>query len=69
MVERERQHSFSRFLDKAEKNKLFVRFVFSLDYASVEEFAVVYLIEIEGEIILGFNKAEIDRAIEKMKHH
>ena len=50
MVERERQHSFSRFLDKAEKNKLFVRFVFSPDYARVEEFAVVYLAEIEGEI-------------------
>lgn len=49
MVERERQHSFSRFLDKAEKNKLFVRFVFLPDCTGVEEFAVVYLAEIEGE--------------------
>ncbi len=43
MVERERQHSFSKYLDKAEKNKLFVRFVFSPDFSEVEEFAVVYL--------------------------
>ncbi|MEW6295511.1 MAG: hypothetical protein AB1467_04430 [Candidatus Diapherotrites archaeon] len=43
MNEKDRQQSFSEYLDKAKENKLFVRFVFTPDFKEVEEFAVVYI--------------------------
>jgi len=43
MVSKERQQSWSEYLDKGKENQLFVRFVFSEDYKSIEEFAVSYL--------------------------
>lgn len=43
MVEKERQQSWSEYLDKKKENKLFVRFVFTPDFKEVEEFAVTYL--------------------------
>lgn len=54
MVERERQQSWSEYLDKEKENKLFIRFVFTPDFKQVEEFAVIYLTlldEKEEEII------------------
>jgi len=49
LVEKDRQQSWSEFLDKKRENKLFVRFVFSQDFKEVEEFAVIYLIIFEDE--------------------
>lgn len=43
MAEKNRQQSWSEYLDKEKENKLFVRYVFSPDFLSVEEFAVIYL--------------------------
>lgn len=43
MVEKERQQSWSEYLDKKKENKLFVRFVFTPNFKEVEEFAVIYL--------------------------
>src|SRR3989344_940535 len=43
MADRERQQSWSEFLDSKRENILFVRFVFSQDFKSVEEFAVIYV--------------------------
>jgi len=42
MVEKERQISFSWYLDDKRENKLFVRFVFTPSGKSLEEFAVSY---------------------------
>ena len=44
MVESARQQSRSEFLNGEHKNKLFVRFVFSVDFKGIEEFAVIYLL-------------------------
>lgn len=40
---KERQQSWSEYLDEEKENKLFVRFVFTPDFREVEEFAVVYI--------------------------
>ncbi len=43
MVEKDRQQSWSEYLDEEKENKLFVRFVFGPNFTEVEEFAVIYL--------------------------
>lgn len=42
MVEKERQLSYSWYLDKEKKNQVFVRFVFTPDGKAIEEFSISY---------------------------
>ncbi|MDD5147925.1 MAG: hypothetical protein PHH08_00500 [Candidatus ainarchaeum sp.] len=42
MVEKERQRSYSWYLDKEKKNQVFIRFVFTSDGKGPEEFSVSY---------------------------
>lgn len=49
MVKKDRQQSWSEYLDEKKENKLFVRYVFSPDFKEVEEFAVIYLTTIDEE--------------------
>ncbi|PIU21041.1 MAG: hypothetical protein COT15_04410 [Candidatus Diapherotrites archaeon CG08_land_8_20_14_0_20_34_12] len=48
-MEESRQESWSEYLDKEMKNKLFVRFVFDPNFKEVEEFAVIYLMIIDNK--------------------
>ncbi len=50
MVARERQQNFSYYLDSEKENLLFFRYVFALDFKEVEEFAVIYLTEIDDKV-------------------
>lgn len=50
MVEKERQSSSSWYLDKEEKNKIFIRFVFTLDCKNIEEFSISYCIIAEEKL-------------------
>ena len=47
MDKKERQQSWSEFLDKEKKNLLLVRYVFDQSFREVEEFAVIYLTILE----------------------
>ncbi|HLD58770.1 MAG TPA: hypothetical protein VI977_03975 [archaeon] len=47
MVEKDRQRSYSWYLDKEKKNKVFIRFVFTSDGKSLEEFSVSYCLIID----------------------
>ncbi len=50
MRKAEREQSWSEFLDSEGQNILFVKYIFSEDFKEVREFAVIYLIAMEGEI-------------------
>ncbi|MDD5162725.1 MAG: hypothetical protein PHD95_00790 [Candidatus ainarchaeum sp.] len=55
MVEKERQLSYSWYLDKEKKNQVFIRFVFTSDGKNLEEFSVSYC------LIIGEKPKEIVR--------
>jgi len=48
MVDKDRQRTFSEFLDEERLNKLFVRLVFT-SKGEIQEFAVIYLIIIDDK--------------------
>jgi hypothetical protein len=48
MVARERQESWSEFLDTDGANKLFIRLVFAPNFKDIEEFALIYVTIIGG---------------------
>ena len=49
MVKKDRQQSFSEYLDEEKNDKIFVRYVFKRDYSEIEEFAVIYLTIVDGK--------------------
>ncbi len=50
MVEKDRQRSFSWYLDKEKENKVFVRFVFAPDGKALEEFSVSYCVMMDEKL-------------------
>lgn len=59
---KKREQSYSEYLDAEKENKLFVRFVFNLDYSAVESFAVIYLTAVKEEFreVVRFDANSVD---------
>ncbi|MEK6973311.1 MAG: hypothetical protein AABW72_04710 [archaeon] len=67
MSGKEREQCWSEALDKENMNRLFSRYIFASDFKSIEEFAIIYLAEING---VTFEIVKYDCSkIEKLNVH